>query len=532
MVFLRFIIILAITFFCIGCNGALLGENLNVSPPSYTKTLDFIPPNGDRLQVFISDLHFGLGCDKKECDKREDFRWPNALEGFLTKGLTKESKGKPIDLIILGDFLDLWQPPAHVKCEGPNKNLGCSISEVEEISREVVKAHLHELQLLATFASSEHNNRLYIVPGNHDSALLLKPVWTSLFTKLVERGANPGYIKFVESGVWTSDTGQIVAEHGHQTEWDANRYDGWTKITESWGHQHYIKRTWGEKFVQDLFNTEERDFPFIDNLNPESAGVRYRMATRGTWGSVKDIAKFVKFNLLGTSFQQKLQILGGPKSKPSYKWNLKEARKLGYRLFLGAFEKEDTFRQLLIKGEGKWGKVQEELTQLASNSKLLPEQEIKTLCDQLALQEAEQLCTKKGLGESVKRLLGLRKWLLEQHLKELYLNRKTMRIYIYGHTHGWEDIWRVNVTNSVKIRVLNSGAFQRVLSEEDFKKRIQDRPKGELEEINLEKDFPPCYSAVLVSHKNGVPTPILKSWYMRESDSGGQFVKPKSKLCK
>src|SRR6188768_2247437 len=69
-----------------------------------------------RPVVIISDLHMGLGRNAAgEFHRTEDFRWPSALRGFLS-AVSKEG-GVRVDLVIAGDFLELWQRPK--PCDGP-----------------------------------------------------------------------------------------------------------------------------------------------------------------------------------------------------------------------------------------------------------------------------------------------------------------------------------------------------------------------------------------------------------------------------
>src|SRR5262249_50689760 len=63
-----------------------------------------------RMIVFISDLHFGLGRRSDgSWSPKEDFRWPGALKGFLDE-MGRRGNDR-VDLVIVGDFLELWQPP-------------------------------------------------------------------------------------------------------------------------------------------------------------------------------------------------------------------------------------------------------------------------------------------------------------------------------------------------------------------------------------------------------------------------------------
>src|SRR5512139_1302145 len=76
----------------------------------------------------ISDLHMGVGrANGRDWHPLEDFRWPRAFDGFLRQ-IRKDHPGG-VDLVIAGDFLELWQHPT-VSCEKwPDPECGCSIEE-------------------------------------------------------------------------------------------------------------------------------------------------------------------------------------------------------------------------------------------------------------------------------------------------------------------------------------------------------------------------------------------------------------------
>src|SRR5262249_26120630 len=148
----------------------------SVAPfPPLSVTPDFKDPAGERLTVFVSDFHMGRGhLPDGPWYPQEDFRWPNALKGFFTT--IRELCKDQADHIMLGDWLWLWEPPAGTFCSRPAPGLGCTVEEYEHIARAVSRAHAADLAALGAFAAAG-DNRLYIVPGNHDAALVLQPVW-------------------------------------------------------------------------------------------------------------------------------------------------------------------------------------------------------------------------------------------------------------------------------------------------------------------------------------------------------------------
>ncbi len=293
----------------------------------------FVAPSaaaGPRMMVFISDLHFGLGRGSDgRWSPKEDFRWSGALKGFLDEmGRRGEDR---VDLVLVGDFLELWQPPEQPAGQPPICNisgvddLGCTVPEIVKIAGAVIDAHKHDLALLRDFAK-RGDNRLHVIPGNHDAALLLPEVWSLLAAPLDEPA---GRVTLVRSGFWMSPDGRIVAEHGHQVGNDVNRYDRWPVIMRDRNGKTYLERTWGERFVQQVFNSQEEDYEIIDNIAPETVGVKYRIADRGYVRTAADVARFIAFNLFETTLAQKGAVLGSPAVDPDdpNRWDLKLARR-------------------------------------------------------------------------------------------------------------------------------------------------------------------------------------------------------------
>jgi len=129
----------------------------------------------------------------------------------------------------------------------------------------------------------------------------------------------------------------------------------------------------GEQFVQKIFNEQENNYPIIDNLSPESTGIRYRMADRGTWGTAKDIARFVAFNLFQTSLPQKVSVLGAEDSpEEQIKWDIARAREQGHQLFIAAMPPNDDLRTGLLEDSEQAKKVRLELDALAKDESRFP----------------------------------------------------------------------------------------------------------------------------------------------------------------
>lgn len=488
--------------------------------------------NGRYLAV-ISDHHMGLGRDADGTwTPTEDFRWPRALKGFLD--YLSQRGNHAVDLVIAGDLFELWQPPKQVKCVGISADLGCTVDEAVTIAEMIARAHTQELNVLAEFAE-RGDNRVHLIPGNHDAALLLDPVWQT-FAKPLR--ADKGRVLRVPSGIWTSADGIVVVEHGHQIGADVNRYEAWPDPpVRSERDKTYVVRPWGERFVQLLFNEQEAQYPIIDNLSPETAGVRYRMADRGAWGSLTDLARFLAFNLFETSAAQKTAFLGAPKNEPpEKKWVLSVARKSGHRLFAAALPPGDPFWNELMANDEQAAALRKELDLLAADQNGLTDGEVRGLCDLAAANRTKgwALCRPATMGALVKDTLVPLSWQLREHLTTRRAEFKQMGVFIYGHTHAMQVPWRLGVNSSTSVVVANSGAFQRLIDEQGFIALVKARSWSTAEGLSRVKpeDLAACYGVILVPYDGARPIPEAKLWWMPEEETTGELVGPRDSRCR
>lgn len=473
-----------------------------------------------RTIVFISDLHIGLGKDREGAwYPTEDFRWPASLEGFLDH--VSRSGGEAVDLVIVGDFLELWQPPPDVTCTGPNDDFGCSVEELERIVEVVLRAHRRELSALAAFAR-KGSNCVHVIPGNHDAALVLDEIWSSVASAL---DADRSCIKRAKTGVWVSEDGRVVAEHGHQIGSDPNRYGSWPKITQEIDGATYLRRPWGERFVQQVFNEEEARYPLIDNLSPLSAGTKYRMAERSTLTKARDLTSLIKFNLLETSTRQKVAVLGERNETGPPHWDVERARGLGSSLFAGALADDDPLLPLLSSA-GEHDELAGALRSLAQDRSELSDEEVLALCDQLAARQADSQCptiAPATLGSLVEKLVSSRTRTVGPYVEERWEELPDMRVFVYGHTHAFETEWPVEISSRVTVHVLNDGAFQRVVDDAKFRELAQEAgksPAQALQELDL-AELPACYTFVEISSSEGTPLHReLSAWHMDEAGPG------------
>jgi UDP-2,3-diacylglucosamine pyrophosphatase LpxH len=498
------------------------------SQPTTTRFIPVPETSYPRLTVFISDLHFGLGrLANGRWSPKEDFRWTKALEGFLAE-ISRQGNDR-VDLVIVGDFLELWQPPAGVLCKGDGADRGCTPAEMVTTVNAVVSAHAGDLALLRNFVW-RGENRLHIIPGNHDSALMLPEVWAPVALAL---GEADGHVALVTQGVWTSFDGQIVAEHGHQVGTDVNRYSAWPRVTVNRNGTTYLERPWGEKFVQDVFNAEEEDYEIIDNIAPETVGVKYRIADRGLARTAADTARFIAFNFLETSAKQKWDALGKEGKADDRVWNTRIARdEIGVDLFIKTLDEEDTLRKELIGGDEISQAVREQLLLLVQDSNRLSDDDVRALCDELAARKADKQCSISSAGSMLEARFVPRQHVLRSHIAGHLQRDPRLSIFVYGHTHALEIGWQLNMAPGQSIAVHNTGAFQRTVDEQGFLSRVSRRKLSASEALRAIKleELAPCYSAVIVKYVSGLPTSKTWRWHMEETGSGS-LVEPGDARC-
>lgn len=535
------VIAAAVPLFVTGVTAQPRSGAAPVPPPA-----PFVMPatsTAPRMIVFISDLHFGLAkTPDGRWSPKEDFRWPDALKGFLDE-MGRRGNDR-VDLVIVGDFLDLWQPPDTIACDSSHADdLGCTVPEMVSIARTVIDAHRNDLALLRDFAK-RGDNRLHIIPGNHDAALLLPEVWNLLSAPL---DVPAGHVALVTGGFWTTPDGRVVAEHGHQVGNDVNRYEHWPVITRNRLGTTYLDRSWGERLVYQVFNSREQTYEIIDNISPLTVGVKYLIADRG-FRSAADAARLIQFMLFETSPGQKLGSLGAsrpaasrggtppppPDANDLANWDIEDARqKIGYRLFLDALAEDDPLRAEIEGPDATSQALRAELAARALDKTKLTDEEVRTLCDHLAFRKAPEQCVVPTASALIESSLVPRRHVVGAHLDHYLRNDDRLLIFVYGHTHDFEEGWPLKVSGGGEVTVHNTGAFQRTVDEAGFLARVAQKNLAASEALRTIKldDLPPCYSAVLVTYSaSGVAE--SKTWRWHQKEGGiGTLVEPGDDRC-
>jgi UDP-2,3-diacylglucosamine pyrophosphatase LpxH len=501
-----------------------------------------VPPAGPRTAIFVSDLHLGVGRnpdDPARWHPVEDFRWAREFADFLDR-VNQEEQGK-VDLVLVGDVLELWQSLCDTDChhEALDKNLGCAEAEAWARALRVVEQHQDVLDKLRWFAT-QGDNRVTIVPGNHDAALLFPSVARLLLDRI---HAPAERLRIATEGYWWSADGKVLAEHGQQIGNDPNRFDGWPEhpFLERDGVR-YLQQPWGEQMVQEIFNARERTSPTLDNLSEESLGFRLALASQPLGGKLASLRDLVRFLLFQTSWKQSTQGLGKKDSAHFDLDAIRDAYKGAPQQFVLDFlPPDDPLR----------GALQEELRAGGPGVNIndLENEEILSLCAQRAVYNEGLPPTVKPLPECLKTGgLGA----VVQGLNDLLPGAKNKRLsgfltclkdglplgqrptrqfttYVYAHTHkerpgespfSTKELWAP--------QIWNDGAWQRRMTPKQlctiaFQKGYKG-PKKEAEALLkiVPEDLPACYPYVRARWQAGKPDPevALLYWYQETGKTG------------
>ena len=427
---------------CAGCSTPTTPPVQMQPPPlsvAQVAPLRLEQPDGPqpRTVVVISDLHFGLGSKNAGdagaagWDAYEDFRWSREWAEFL-QHIDREGQqaGTATDLILNGDAFELWQSRTG-DCKSRDNEQGCSASESLARVQRVIAAHTEDLRRLGAFAMSG-DNRVVIVPGNHDAALLF-PVVASAVQQAT--GAAPERLSITPTGYWVSRDRRIYTDHGHQIGLDPNGFHNWPTPFRERDGQYYLSRPWGEQFMQAFYNAYEDRYPIIDNIAAERDAVRFAIVREGPLGLVQAVGKFVGFTLLKTSWNQRIDI-----------------------------------------------------ARLQSPSQPDPT-------------DNKQGDNKTGDGRTREQVFGSYLAHVLATLQSQQVANRPMDLYVFSHTHGLDRGFEfASSSPSGKTRVVNSGAWQRVVSADWLRAEQARRGLPERETlvgIQLE-DLPACYGMVRV----------------------------------
>ena len=265
-----------------------------------------------KVAIFMSDFHLGQG------DRMEEFHADKEFSELLCR-LSQEHAEDKVDLVLLGDVMDLWttitddtevnaQTPDDVQiyftddCGSPRKAGAKALTEELKKVKAVTEQHPTFFEALGLFLAHDHTRRkLWYVPGNHDHSVvkgdIQQKVCESILTARVVAKAGVGKEELKRRIVFENfyddrddDVLQVYAEHGNQlTFGGAFKYKHFAEFGEECPGYFELKLVW---------NRLERRHPELDNvfmgaLDPAMwPGLFWWFLVKGHFGAFWTLRKF------------------------------------------------------------------------------------------------------------------------------------------------------------------------------------------------------------------------------------------------
>ena len=495
--------------------------------PSETKELV------TRQTIFLSDLHLGEGTESEtdEWLALEDARWGDDLKLFLET--IKNEGSTATDLVLNGDVFELWQSTTP-GCSLNNSALGCSEEEVIARLRRIVEAHPVEIQAIRSFAETERA-RVFIVPGDHDAALLLPSV-AKVALSLI--GAPDAKIQIMSSGTWQSEDDLLYSEHGHQINNSTSSFDRWPTPFAEHDGTTYLLRNWEERFIQKIYNDHEEHYPIIDNVSQLGLGIKYLLAANPSMAVEVQAGQLLKYFLFKMPWSQYRSNLEGEVQPPE--WDIEKIRLTETSSFLvESLPADDPFRNYATTALEK--------NRLALSLSDLSDEELVAICDHRAIlrrarrrleQTITQLAKTPGpaprecprqensFGGVYSDFFRSRNHIFSRYLEEAQQHGEpdgisTFKAFIYSHTHLPDRGFYP--TQNIDLRAVNTGAWQRTIYPRKLEQLRNEQKISEtsvLSEIQPD-DLPACYAFVQVAPYTTTPKPTVQYWRLSETNEWG-----------
>jgi UDP-2,3-diacylglucosamine pyrophosphatase LpxH len=477
-----------------------------------------------RFVVIASDLHLGGGKSVNgEWLPTEDFRWQEDFASFL-RAIDEAGKGAS-DLVLNGDTFELLQSTI-ADCRAPDARLGCTGEEAGARLERVVAAHSAELAALGTFARNGEN-RVILVPGDHDAALLLPAVGA---TAIASFNA-PGRVDIATRGYWLSADGAVYAEHGHQMPGDPYAFNAWPQPFVRAEDGMRMERSIGERLAQKLYNDLEPRFPILDNVAQEGAGLKYAAAADPVSLPADAVEPLLMFFLARPTWQQfRLELDGGDVQSPE--WDLEALRGGGAAVLAESLLPDDRFRPIVDAAlrEGR----------LSIDLATLTDKQLIAMCDyRAALRRSRrrlersmtQASTTGRAPSECPRTMATRGSAFDYFWRsrdDLVMSRfeqvratlaadsrasQSIKVLVFGHTHLPAAPLPLTRSEATPV-VVNSGAWQRTVTPFQIEEVMHERSwsEGDMLRQLRPEDVPACYGVVWIEPYSGDPKPRVRFW--------------------
>jgi UDP-2,3-diacylglucosamine pyrophosphatase LpxH len=217
-----------------------------------------------KVAIFMSDFHLG------QKDRMEEFHADQEFAELLERR-SKEHADHEVDLVLLGDVMDLWttitdkreinaKSAAEVDLYFPVTPATRKAALEKELAKviSITSAHPEFFAALRRFLSDVPTlRRILYIPGNHDHSVVAQEIQKKIRDTIV--GQDLQLNSRIEFPNWYDDEFlQVYAEHGNQlTFGGAYRYDDFGTFGQECPGYYALKLVW---------NRLERKSPEADNV--------------------------------------------------------------------------------------------------------------------------------------------------------------------------------------------------------------------------------------------------------------------------
>jgi UDP-2,3-diacylglucosamine pyrophosphatase LpxH len=216
-----------------------------------------------KAAIFMSDFHLG------QQDRMEEFHADEEFSELLDR-LSREHRGDDVDLVLLGDVMDLWTTITDDKeinarsaqdvdiyfpVTSDNRNQAVQ-KELEKV-KAIMGRHAEFFSALHRFLAAAPARQLFYIPGNHDHSVVAQELRDEIQRSIANQDQTVA--DRIHFPYWyENDLLQVYAEHGNQlTYGGAFKYENFSQFGEECPGYFELKLVW---------NRLERRAPELDNV--------------------------------------------------------------------------------------------------------------------------------------------------------------------------------------------------------------------------------------------------------------------------
>ncbi|HPQ68845.1 MAG TPA: metallophosphoesterase [bacterium] len=307
-----------------------------------------------KLKLIISDLHLSAGAHMADGSRNllEDFFDDDILIEFIEHHGGPVYADHQVELVVNGDFFNLLLDVE----DGPHERI------TEEVAvrqmRRIIEGHAAVFDALKAFCA-QAKNRLILIVGNHDAALLFPRVQEEIHRRLDKP------IRFEQAYV----IDDIFVTHGHQYEF-IHSFDMNNFTRRDNDGVPMLKLPWGSLFIIQFLNPMKLHRHYIDKVMPFRYYLRWAFwnDNRFFWRLAGGIFRFWMGNRLSRDRYRRREFRLSPQRianamnhKPLFKTASDILSKTRYRSVVFSHSHKIDYRKVGEHGEyyntGSWSNI-------------------------------------------------------------------------------------------------------------------------------------------------------------------------------